>query len=375
MNNTTTSLCFVTPAFGTDPKTSFVPLIANELNYREYDVQGVQFRNKESSTAFPVQTLSTTEIQTPYWVGRWLFYRRWKQKIHTYLREHEPDLVIADKECLAPTVIAATDLDIPTIAVVPGLGFTRFNPSPNGSDKSPVFRDLPNSAKVQYPFVHTLFRTHYNALQRASATVTVSDFLTRTIAETFDVSPITIRTPIPVESVRSDTHNRTHITMVNPRTELKGASIAVDLAQQLTEEEFLIAGEFANPENQKTVESLPNVDLLGWVDDMRTVYDKTRILIVPSLVEEGGPRVIGEAFANGIPVVGTDRGGIPEFVGSCGEIVTSPKDISQWKEALDTVDAAYESYAECAANRISLLELDGRLSAFEKVVQQCLQIS
>lgn len=375
MSNTNISLCFVTPAFGTDPKTSFIPLIANELNYRGYKVKGVQFRKEEASTAFPVQTLSTSEIRTPYWVGRWLFYRRWKKKIQTYLREHDPDLVIADKECLAPTITAATDLCIPTIAVVPGLGFTRFNPSPNGSNKSPVFRDLPRSAKVQYPFVQILFRTHYNALQKASTTVTVSDFLTRTIAETFDISPVTIRTPIPVESVRSATNNRTYVTMVNPRTELKGASIAVDLAQQLKEEKFLIAGEFANPENQKIVEALPNVELLGWVDDMRTVYSKTRILIVPSLVEEGGPRVIGEAFANGIPVIGTDRGGIPEFVGSCGEIVTSPEDISQWKEALDTVDAAYESYAECASDRISLLELDGQLNAFETVIEQYLHIS
>ncbi len=43
-------------------------------------------------------------------------------------------------------------------------------------------------------------------------------------------------------------------------------------------------------------------------------FEKIDVLVVPSLWHEPSPRVISEAYAHGVPVVGSKRGGIPELV-------------------------------------------------------------
>lgn len=60
--------------------------------------------------------------------------------------------------------------------------------------------------------------------------------------------------------------------------------------------------------------------------DMRPVYGRARLLLVPSLWWESGPRVIVEAMANGVPVVGSNSGGIPEILGRGGEVFEVPED-------------------------------------------------
>ena len=58
---------------------------------------------------------------------------------------------------------------------------------------------------------------------------------------------------------------------------------------------------------------------------MASVYARARVLLVPSLWWESGPRVIVEALANGIPVIGSSSGGVPEVIGDGGIILEFPK--------------------------------------------------
>ncbi len=46
--------------------------------------------------------------------------------------------------------------------------------------------------------------------------------------------------------------------------------------------------------------------------DPRHFYRVTRVLLVPTLVSEMFGRVAAEALANGIPVLASDRGALPE---------------------------------------------------------------
>ena len=57
----------------------------------------------------------------------------------------------------------------------------------------------------------------------------------------------------------------------------------------------------------------PNVAFLGAVDADRFLRS-VDVLLVPSLWQENSPRVIYEAFAHGVPVICSDRGGVPELV-------------------------------------------------------------
>jgi len=55
------------------------------------------------------------------------------------------------------------------------------------------------------------------------------------------------------------------------------------------------------------------VDFLGWVDP-KSLFDQIDFLIFPSLWNEPFGRGVAEAMSRGIPVIGTDRGGIPELI-------------------------------------------------------------
>ncbi len=91
--------------------------------------------------------------------------------------------------------------------------------------------------------------------------------------------------------------------------------------------------------------------------DMREVYKQTRVLLVPSFWFEAAGRVLIEAVANGIPVIATDRGGIPETLAGGGMLLDVPpacvsnywhmpteEEADPWWQALHALHADPEHY-------------------------------
>lgn len=66
----------------------------------------------------------------------------------------------------------------------------------------------------------------------------------------------------------------------------------------------------------KDLEIDTRVDFLGFVphDRIKKLYQKAIMLVVPSIGMENFPTVILEAMAAGCPVIGSNRGGIPELL-------------------------------------------------------------
>lgn len=58
---------------------------------------------------------------------------------------------------------------------------------------------------------------------------------------------------------------------------------------------------------------LPNCEYLGFVKPSQ-FFPRIDVLVVPSLWHEPMGRTVIEAYAHGIPVIGSDRGGIPELI-------------------------------------------------------------
>ena len=84
--------------------------------------------------------------------------------------------------------------------------------------------------------------------------------------------------------------------------------------------------------------------------DMRRVYRHARILLAPSECEESWGRVVTEAQASGIPVIASNRGGLPEAVGP-GGIVVAGTEIAPWQQALSQLwdnPADYLKYSQHA---------------------------
>jgi hypothetical protein len=143
------------------------------------------------------------------------------------------------------------------------------------------------------------------------------------------------------------------ITLINANL-LKGLGVLVELAQRFPNRKFLGVRPYYN---RVQVPDLPNVEWMDLQEDIRVVFAKTRILIVPSVYESWG-RVAFEAMYNGIPVLYSkplENGASPNFVTGSTEGMAAwigesgfPCDrmiLDDWITAIQTLDDP-EIYAD-----------------------------
>jgi glycosyltransferase involved in cell wall biosynthesis len=127
------------------------------------------------------------------------------------------------------------------------------------------------------------------------------------------------------------------VTFINPRP-VKGYEVFLGIAPLLPDVQFLVVEAWplgaGLAEVEEQLAALANVRFLRQISDTRDVYRQTRLLLVPSMVEEGGPRVIREAQLNGIPVIGSPRGGVPEMIGDGGIVIEDYENPAVWAAAI-----------------------------------------
>ncbi|MGW3651677.1 glycosyltransferase [Streptomyces sp. NPDC000878] len=121
------------------------------------------------------------------------------------------------------------------------------------------------------------------------------------------------------------------VLMINPVVQ-KGAALLHELLEHLPDQPFTLVegwwdtyGDFAR---------YPNVTYVRRTYDMNTLYERHRLLLVPSAVEDAFPRVIIEAALKGLPSLGADRGGIPEAIGDGGLVLSGDADVATWADAI-----------------------------------------
>lgn len=90
------------------------------------------------------------------------------------------------------------------------------------------------------------------------------------------------------------------------RTEFRNVQFVIVGAPMLSSDDYLRRVREAS-------RGLP-LEFLGWQDDIRAVFAKLDLLVVPSAAIDSTPRVIPEAFAARVPVVAFPAGGIPELI-------------------------------------------------------------
>jgi len=99
----------------------------------------------------------------------------------------------------------------------------------------------------------------------------------------------------------------------------------------------------------------PNVTILPPRDAVAEIFASTRILLVPSQYEDTLARVSIEAFANGIPVIGSNVGGLKDHLRTGGIVVEDYRNADAWVTAIRSLDdpAVYASTAHRALRYIA----------------------
>lgn len=148
------------------------------------------------------------------------------------------------------------------------------------------------------------------------------------------------------------------VTFFNPHPD-KGVEVAMGVAALCRGLEFLFIKTWElEPSYEFTLRNrlrdLPNVKLFGPVVDTRAIFARTRLLLVPSQVDETWGRVVTEAQFSGIPAVASDRGGLPESVGPGGILMPKEADARAWAGAIQGLLRDEERFQNLSAAALGL---------------------
>jgi glycosyltransferase involved in cell wall biosynthesis len=110
-----------------------------------------------------------------------------------------------------------------------------------------------------------------------------------------------------------------YILFIGRLSDEKGVDVLLKAMQQIPEAQLKIAGGGEWSSHLKTLASnlkLTNVDFLGPVfgEPLLDLIRNCKFVVVPSLWYENFPYVMTETFALGKPIIGSDKGGIPEYI-------------------------------------------------------------
>lgn len=138
----------------------------------------------------------------------------------------------------------------------------------------------------------------------------------------------TIAPPLVLpERCRAPAHDGQYVTHIGI-SEKKGVWHSIELARHLDHVPFLFVESWAGVDDtaRQAIRELANCTYWKPVRDVRRIYERSHVLLVPSRWNEAWGRVVTEAQLNGIPVVASDRGGLPESVGEGGSCVDLDND-------------------------------------------------
>lgn len=163
----------------------------------------------------------------------------------------------------------------------------------------------------------------------------------------------------------------TKTTLVNP-TPGKGADTLYSLSRLMPDHQFLVVkgiyGEQIAPPNINA-DLFPNVEFMEHTPDIKSVFRKTKVLLMPSDYESYG-RVAIEAACCGIPTIAHPTEGLRESLGEAG-IFRHRDDYPAWRaeiERLYSDEVYYRKKSDAALKLASSLDPESEFDRLEKAL-------
>lgn len=179
--------------------------------------------------------------------------------------------------------------------------------------------------------LHNFAYTDRTAFADCAAVLVPSEYSRRHHARLIGLESTAIPYPLRRDRVVAADPEPRYVTLVNPQA-AKGAAvfarIALELQARRPEIPLLVvegrgrAGGLAAC--GLDLSGLANLNMMSNTPEPRDFYRASRVVLVPSLWRESFGRVAAEALANGLPVLASDRGALPETLGDAGFVLNLP---------------------------------------------------
>ncbi|CDH43069.1 glycosyltransferase [Candidatus Contendibacter odensensis] len=243
------------------------------------------------------------------WAG-YKVYRGWNPAsgVREIVRRFQPDIIFIHVEDTLRFAAASRAINLPAVVYLHDVEFHNLTAEPH---------DLTG--------ITWLANSHYTANK---------------FKATYGLEATVLHNIIKKENYQVPDHKGGYVTFINPHP-WKGVELAFAIAQTCPDIPFLFVECWRLPKQeqaalQKRIQQTNNITWRPRSLDMREVYRDTSLLIVPSQCEEAWGRVVTEAQINSIPVLASNRGGLPEAVGN-GGLILPQDDPAPWIEAIHTL--------------------------------------
>jgi len=285
-------------------------------------------------------------------------------KFRKDIKDFGPDLIITQLECIFLSAYLASKLNCKHAFFIRSYHLTLDE---IGFEGSSILSSALNfsAQKVKNKILDYSFK-------RSNLIVANSKFMAQNFSEKWGIEPEVIYPLIEEEDyLVSDELSREKILHVNP-SQHKGIDITLEVAES-SEEEFMIAGNKPCEEIMKKLDQLENVEYIGFKKDMKEVYKKTKLVLMPSMYEEPFGRLPVEAGLNGIPTICSGRGGLKESIPNNSFCVKSnnPQD---YLEKIKEVNNDYKSFCKTAKNDAKGKTASAQIEKFCRIITQKLDL-
>jgi|GEM_PF-834058 len=220
-----------------------------------------------------------------------------------------------------------------------------------------------------HPMNPTLRKRFRPMMEGASAVVCNSEYMQRLTLDFYGRESSVVYPPVSVSEHVSPHRTEGFIVMNQPEFH-KGGPLFYELAKRLPEQRFMTVG------RGKTTE-VPNCVNYGQTSPL-LFFGHAKLLLAPAAWPEPFGRVVLEAMANGVPVIASRTGGLPELVGDAGVLVDDFRSVDAWCGAVTgLIDdrARYEELSRRGRERSGRFDCNAQLDALVSIIDSRLAIT
>lgn len=188
----------------------------------------------------------------------------------------------------------------------------------------------------------------------------------------FEIPSMILNPPVSFDEYNTgiSSINNDYITLIN-LNENKGIEIFYKIAERMPHLNFLgVKGSY----DIQVIKQLPNVTISEPTFNMKEIYQRTKILLMPSKEESWG-RTATEAMCSGIPVICSNIEGLKENCDHAGIYIDDRNDIDAWVEQIEKLqrNQTYGIRSKKCMERAKELDSHKQLEELNNFLQRIIQ--